>query len=44
LLDEYGEELCSRYIKSVESVESGKRFQMPNYLIDVCEFRNQKNG
>ncbi|XP_021307928.1 uncharacterized protein LOC110432243 isoform X2 [Sorghum bicolor] len=43
LLDEYGEELGSRYLKSVESVESGKRFQMPNYLIDVCEFRNQKN-
>ncbi|KAJ1289426.1 hypothetical protein BS78_02G163400 [Paspalum vaginatum] len=43
LLDEYGEVLVSRYLKSVESVENGTKFQMPNYLIEVCEFINQKN-
>ncbi|WVZ64744.1 hypothetical protein U9M48_014220 [Paspalum notatum var. saurae] len=43
LLDEYGEVLGSRYLKTVECVESGTKFQMPNYLIEVCEFINQKN-
>ncbi|OEL27013.1 hypothetical protein BAE44_0011970 [Dichanthelium oligosanthes] len=43
LLDEYGEVLGDRYLKSVESVESGTKCQLPNYLIEVCELRNQTN-
>ncbi|CAL5088656.1 unnamed protein product [Urochloa decumbens] len=43
LLDEYGEVLGNRYLKSVESVESGTKCQLPNYLIEVCEPRNQIN-
>ncbi|CAN6174095.1 unnamed protein product [Urochloa humidicola] len=43
LLDEYGEVLGNRYLKSVESVESGMKCQLPNYLIEVCELRNQIN-
>ncbi|CAN6195692.1 unnamed protein product [Urochloa humidicola] len=43
LLDEYGEVLGNRYLNSVESVESGTKCQLPNYLIEVCELRNQIN-
>ncbi|XP_062194232.1 uncharacterized protein LOC133897500 isoform X3 [Phragmites australis] len=43
LLDEEGGVLGSRYLKSVESVETGTKCQMPNYLIEVCELRNKKN-
>jgi len=43
LLDEYGEVLGNRYLKSVESVESGTKCQLPNYLIEVYEPRNQPN-
>ncbi|KAF8688816.1 hypothetical protein HU200_042145 [Digitaria exilis] len=43
LLDEYGEVLVNRYLKSVECVESGMKCQMPNYLVQVCELRNQAN-
>ncbi|TVU09282.1 hypothetical protein EJB05_42743, partial [Eragrostis curvula] len=43
LLDEDGGVLGSRYLKSVESVESGTKCQIPNYLIEVSELRNEKN-
>ncbi|OEL20018.1 hypothetical protein BAE44_0018959 [Dichanthelium oligosanthes] len=43
LLDEYGEVLGNRYLKSVESVESGTKCQLLNYLVEVCELRNQTN-
>uniref|UniRef100_A0A0E0B210 5'-3' DNA helicase ZGRF1-like N-terminal domain-containing protein n=1 Tax=Oryza glumipatula TaxID=40148 RepID=A0A0E0B210_9ORYZ len=43
LLDEDGGVLGSRYLKSGESVESGMKYQLPNYLIEVCEIRKQKN-
>uniref|UniRef100_A0A0E0ERE6 5'-3' DNA helicase ZGRF1-like N-terminal domain-containing protein n=1 Tax=Oryza meridionalis TaxID=40149 RepID=A0A0E0ERE6_9ORYZ len=43
LLDEDGGVLGSRYLKSGESVESGMKCQLPNYLIEVCEIRKQKN-
>jgi len=35
--------LGNRYLKSVESVESGTKCQLPNYLIEVYEPRNQPN-
>ncbi|KAL6846323.1 hypothetical protein ACP4OV_023771 [Aristida adscensionis] len=41
LLDESGEMLGSRYLKSVESIENGMKCQMPNYLIEVCELRSE---
>nr|XP_034580394.1 uncharacterized protein LOC117843789 isoform X4 [Setaria viridis] len=43
LLDECGEVLGNRYLKSVESVESGTKCQLPNYFFEVCELRNQTN-
>ncbi|KAL6655889.1 hypothetical protein ACP70R_006715 [Stipagrostis hirtigluma subsp. patula] len=43
LLDEDGGVLGSRYLKSVESIKSGMNCQIPNYLIEVCELRSQKN-
>uniref|UniRef100_A0A0D9XCY4 5'-3' DNA helicase ZGRF1-like N-terminal domain-containing protein n=1 Tax=Leersia perrieri TaxID=77586 RepID=A0A0D9XCY4_9ORYZ len=43
LLDEEGGVLGSRYLKSGESVESGMKCQLPNYLIEVCEIRKQQN-
>ncbi|XP_040383667.1 uncharacterized protein LOC107304949 [Oryza brachyantha] len=43
LLDEEGGVLGSRYLKSGESVESGMKCQLPNYLIEVCEMRKQKS-
>ncbi|KAL6599313.1 hypothetical protein ACP70R_045807 [Stipagrostis hirtigluma subsp. patula] len=44
LLDEDGQVLGSRHLKSGESVESGKKCIFPNYLIEICEARNQRNG
>ncbi|KAF0913237.1 hypothetical protein E2562_020391 [Oryza meyeriana var. granulata] len=43
LMDEEGGVLGSRYLKSGESIESGMKCQLPNYLIEVCEIRKQKN-
>ncbi|PAN12092.1 hypothetical protein PAHAL_2G241500 [Panicum hallii] len=43
LLDEYGEVLGNRCLKSVESIESGTKCHLPNYLVEVCELRNQTN-
>nr|CAB3453220.1 unnamed protein product [Digitaria exilis] len=41
LLDEDGQVLGSRHLKSGESIESGKKCHFPNYLIDICEEINQ---
>ncbi|KAG8056532.1 hypothetical protein GUJ93_ZPchr0002g25511 [Zizania palustris] len=43
LLDEEGGVLGSKYLKSGESVECGMKCQLPNYLIEICEIRKQKN-
>uniref|UniRef100_A0ACD5YIN1 Uncharacterized protein n=1 Tax=Avena sativa TaxID=4498 RepID=A0ACD5YIN1_AVESA len=40
LLDEEGEILGTRYLKSGECVESGKKCTFPNYLIEICEAKN----
>lgn len=37
LLDEEGEVLGSRYLKSGECVETGKKCTFPNYLIEIGE-------
>jgi hypothetical protein len=29
---------------SGESIESGKKCHFPNYLIEICEAKNQKHG
>ncbi|KAL5201618.1 hypothetical protein ABZP36_035972 [Zizania latifolia] len=44
LLDEEGEVLGIRYLKSGESVESGKKCHLPNYLIEICEAKSEKKG
>ena len=44
LLDEDGRVLGSRHLKSGESIESGKKCHFPNYLIEICEAENQKQG
>jgi len=44
LLDEDAQVLCSRHLKSGESVESGKKCHFPNYLVDICEAKNQNKG
>ncbi|XP_051186950.1 uncharacterized protein [Lolium perenne] len=43
LLDEDGVVLGTRYLKSGESIESRKKCQFPNYIIEVFDLRNQKN-
>ena len=44
LLDEEGETLGSRYLKSGECVESGKKCTFPNYLIQIGEAKNLNKG
>jgi len=34
--------LGSRHLKSGESIETGKKCHFPNYLIEICEAKNQK--
>ncbi|KAM0876692.1 hypothetical protein ACQ4PT_036016 [Festuca glaucescens] len=40
LLDEEGEVLGSRYLKSGECLETGKQCTFPNYLIEIGEAKN----
>lgn len=42
LLDEDGQVLGSRHLKFGESIESGKKCHLPNYLIEICEAKYQK--
>ncbi|XP_024319257.1 uncharacterized protein LOC104584666 isoform X3 [Brachypodium distachyon] len=44
LLDEEGEVLGSRYLKSGECVESGKKCNFPNYLIEIGEAKTLMKG
>ncbi|KAK3133171.1 hypothetical protein QOZ80_6AG0533310 [Eleusine coracana subsp. coracana] len=44
LLDEDGQVLGSRHLKSGETIESGKKCVFPNYLIEICEAKNEKEG
>ncbi|KAM0876685.1 hypothetical protein ACQ4PT_036016 [Festuca glaucescens] len=44
LLDEEGEVLGSRYLKSGECLETGKQCTFPNYLIEIGEAKNLNKG
>jgi hypothetical protein len=44
LLDEDGEILGSRYLKSGECLEAGKKCTFPNYLIEIGEAKNLNRG
>uniref|UniRef100_A0A0E0M0D4 5'-3' DNA helicase ZGRF1-like N-terminal domain-containing protein n=1 Tax=Oryza punctata TaxID=4537 RepID=A0A0E0M0D4_ORYPU len=44
LLDEEGEVLATRYLKSGESLETGKKCHFPNYLIEICEAKSVNKG
>ncbi len=44
LLDEEGGVLATRYLKSGESLETGKKCHFPNYLIEICEAKSVNKG
>ncbi|KAM0938513.1 hypothetical protein DsansV1_C23g0179001 [Dioscorea sansibarensis] len=39
LLNEEGVVLSSKYVKSSEFISTGKTFELPNYLVEICELR-----
>ncbi|KAJ0961113.1 hypothetical protein J5N97_000928 [Dioscorea zingiberensis] len=39
LLNEEGTVLSSKYVKSAEFIETGKTYELPNYLVEICELR-----
>jgi hypothetical protein len=44
LLDEDGQVLGSRYLKSGECLEAGKKCTFPNYLIEIGDAKNLSKG
>ncbi|XP_020108151.1 uncharacterized protein LOC109723995 isoform X1 [Ananas comosus] len=48
LLKEDGTILSNKYLNSIDSVESGSKYELPNYLVEICEPRilqeDIKNG
>lgn len=44
LLNEEGVVLGSKYVKSSEFIETGKTFELPNYLVEIFELRTVEGG
>ena len=44
LLNEERVVLSSKYVKSSELISTGKTFELPNYLVEICELRTVEEG